>query len=214
MGVDLEKGEQVDVEEVLRRWDPVGEYEYQRGIREDGMKVLTSKVRETKLGYNEETDELYSQLIGFSKKAVEDCLPHLDTGDAVALCETGGRGYITDAEEVQARGSIERILSGRCVLMTPENAEGSMKPYGPWSTRYVGHQFGSWAGQLGDGRAISIMETVSEGGGRQEIQLKGAGRTPFSRTADGLAVLRSGVREFLGCEGTYPLMTTICDRSC
>lgn len=64
---------------------------------------------------------------------------------------------------------------------------------------------GVWAGQLGDGRAISLLETVSAEGGRQEIQLKGAGRTPFSRTADGLAVLRSGIREYLGCESVAAL---------
>lgn len=67
----------------------------------------------------------------------------------------------------------------------------------------IGHQFGSWAGQLGDGRAVSILETTTADGKRQEIQLKGAGRTPFARTADGLAVLRSGVREYLCAEGEY-----------
>src|SRR5207344_1598843 len=62
---------------------------------------------------------------------------------------------------------------------------------------YGGHQFGSWAGQLGDGRAISLGEVVGAAGARWELQLKGAGRTPYSRSADGRAVLRSSIREFL-----------------
>ena len=55
---------------------------------------------------------------------------------------------------------------------------------------YGGHQFGSWAGQLGDGRAINLGEVVGSSGARWTLQLKGAGPTPYSRSADGLAVLR------------------------
>lgn len=68
------------------------------------------------------------------------------------------------------------------------------------STRYAGHQFGHWAGQLGDGRAISLLEFLDERGGRWEIQTKGSGLTPFSRRGDGKAVVRSSVREFLCSE--------------
>jgi len=71
----------------------------------------------------------------------------------------------------------------------------------PLSTVYSGHQFGVWAGQLGDGRAISLGET--EGG--LEVQLKGAGRTPYSRGGDGRAVLRSSIREFLCSEAMHGL---------
>ena len=60
----------------------------------------------------------------------------------------------------------------------------------PYAARYGGHQFGHWAGQLGDGRAITLGELLAADGTRQELQLKGAGRTPYSRTADGRAVLR------------------------
>jgi len=67
----------------------------------------------------------------------------------------------------------------------------------PYAACYGGHQFGNWAGQLGDGRAISLIETVNGAGERWELQLKGAGRTPYSRSADGRAVLRSSIREFL-----------------
>ena len=70
----------------------------------------------------------------------------------------------------------------------------------PISTVYSGHQFGVWAGQLGDGRAILLGDI-----GGQELQLKGAGRTPFSRMGDGRAVLRSSIREFLCSEAMHAL---------
>ena len=70
----------------------------------------------------------------------------------------------------------------------------------PYAAAYGGHQFGHWAGQLGDGRAITLGETRGPEGRRWELQLKGAGPTPYSRTADGRAVLRSSVREFLCSE--------------
>ncbi|WP_019652543.1 protein adenylyltransferase SelO [Variovorax atrisoli] len=80
---------------------------------------------------------------------------------------------------------------------------GSMPVAGarPIATVYSGHQFGVWAGQLGDGRAIMLGET--EGG--LEVQLKGAGRTPYSRGGDGRAVLRSSIREFLCSEAMHGL---------
>ncbi len=71
----------------------------------------------------------------------------------------------------------------------------------PLASVYSGHQFGVWAGQLGDGRAILLGQT--DGG--QELQLKGAGLTPYSRMADGRAVLRSTVREFLCSEAMHGL---------
>ena len=75
----------------------------------------------------------------------------------------------------------------------------------PHATCYGGHQFGNWAGQLGDGRAINLGEVVNEQGERWVLQLKGDGPTPYSRTADGLAVLRSSVREFLCSEAMHLL---------
>jgi uncharacterized protein YdiU (UPF0061 family) len=74
----------------------------------------------------------------------------------------------------------------------------------PWAANYGGHQFGNWAGQLGDGRAISLGELLVDGR-RWELQLKGAGPTPYSRGADGRAVLRSSVREFLCSEAMHHL---------
>ena len=75
----------------------------------------------------------------------------------------------------------------------------------PYAICYGGHQFGHWAGQLGDGRAINLGEVVNKQNQRWALQLKGAGLTPYSRTADGLAVLRSSVREFLCSEAMYHL---------
>ncbi len=74
----------------------------------------------------------------------------------------------------------------------------------PYAMCYGGHQFGNWAGQLGDGRAINLTEVV-HGGKNWALQLKGAGETPYSRTADGLAVLRSSIREYLCSEAMFHL---------
>jgi serine/tyrosine/threonine adenylyltransferase len=92
-------------------------------------------------------------------------------------------------------GLEAQVLAGNCILP-------GMQPY---AARYGGHQFGHWAGQLGDGRAITLGEVRCPDGIRRELQLKGAGRTPYSRTADGRAVLRSSVREFLCSEAMHYL---------
>ncbi len=75
----------------------------------------------------------------------------------------------------------------------------------PFAMNYAGHQFGNFAGQLGDGRAIALGEVATPDGGHQTLQLKGAGPTPYSRRADGRAVLRSSVREFLCSEAMWHL---------
>ncbi len=84
---------------------------------------------------------------------------------------------------------------------------GNRVPAGgaPFAMNYGGHQFGNWAGQLGDGRAIALGEVIDATGGHQTLQLKGAGPTPYSRTADGRAVLRSSIREFLCSEAMFHL---------
>ena len=74
----------------------------------------------------------------------------------------------------------------------------------PLSAVYSGHQFGVWAGQLGDGRAITLGD-IATPDGPMELQLKGAGRTPYSRMGDGRAVLRSSIREFLCSEAMAAL---------
>src|SRR5436190_7978436 len=102
-------------------------------------------------------------------------------GEALGLSRPGA--------EALAALAGNRVLSG-------------MQPY---AARYGGHQFGHWAGQLGDGRAITLAEIIAADGLRQELQLKGAGKTPYSRTADGRAVLRSSLREFMCSEAMFHL---------
>lgn len=176
-----------------------------------------------------------SKLIAVSSDAVEDCLP---------LLKVGQEG----SPEWQ---ELEKVASGELVLVrapgsadaTGEGEEIAKKGYGPWSLAYAGHQFGSFAGQLGDGRATSIRwfllvisassrtdaqlavttplpsdqlqrafnlphSVIASSSGLHpsvELQLKGSGRTPFSRFADGLAVLRSTIREYLGSEHLHAL---------
>ncbi len=96
-------------------------------------------------------------------------------------------------EGIQSKDFLE-VFSGAKVL------EGS----NPYAMVYGGHQFGNWAGQLGDGRAINLGEVVHNNQ-RWAMQLKGAGETPYSRMADGLAVLRSSIREHLCSEAMYHL---------
>ncbi|MEW6168710.1 MAG: protein adenylyltransferase SelO [Pseudomonadota bacterium] len=77
--------------------------------------------------------------------------------------------------------------------------------YAPLASVYSGHQFGRWAGRLGDGRALLIAEIRNGHGQGMELQLKGAGPTPYSRGADGRAVLRSSIREYLCSEAMHAL---------
>jgi serine/tyrosine/threonine adenylyltransferase len=89
-------------------------------------------------------------------------------------------------------------------LIQTLGGNGALTGMVTYATRYGGHQFGHWAGQLGDGRAILLGELMHEGK-RFELQLKGAGETPYSRSADGRAVLRSSLREFLCSEAMHYL---------
>jgi len=102
-------------------------------------------------------------------------------------------------EEEAKTEEFKELVAGKKILTWDESKpeEGIY----PWAQCYGGYQFGQWAGQLGDGRAISLFESTNPATGtRYEIQLKGAGRTPYSRFADGRAVLRSSIREFVVSE--------------
>ena len=100
---------------------------------------------------------------------------------------------------------LDGALADRLGLARPLSEDwiatlaGNHVPSGtrPRATAYGGHQFGVWAGQLGDGRAILLGERADVDGARWELQLKGAGKTPYSRFGDGRAVLRSSLREYL-----------------
>ncbi|KAJ5414447.1 hypothetical protein N7509_001074 [Penicillium cosmopolitanum] len=96
---------------------------------------------------------------------------------------------------------LQALVAGNSILWNEES--GGIYP---WAQCYGGWQFGSWAGQLGDGRAISLFESTNpDTNTRYELQLKGAGRTPYSRFADGKAVLRSSIREYVVSEALNAL---------
>lgn len=98
-----------------------------------------------------------------------------------------------DLADLDSKAFLD-VFSGKKVL------EGTH----PYAMCYGGHQFGHWAGQLGDGRAINLAE-VAHAGKSWALQLKGAGETPYSRRGDGLAVLRSSIREHLCSEAMFHL---------
>lgn len=101
-------------------------------------------------------------------------------------------------EMVNSLGILETDIQTETFtkIFTGNEVMSNTKPY---AMCYGGHQFGNWAGQLGDGRAINLFE-VEHNNKQWTLQLKGAGETPYSRTADGLAVLRSSIREYLCSE--------------
>jgi uncharacterized protein YdiU (UPF0061 family) len=80
-----------------------------------------------------------------------------------------------------------------------------LEDFSPLAMVYSGHQFGVWAGQLGDGRALLIGQARNTAGELWDIQLKGAGTTPYSRFGDGRAVMRSTIREYLCSEAMAAL---------
>ncbi|CAN8256504.1 unnamed protein product [Cochlearia groenlandica] len=118
----------------------------------------------------------------------------VDDPQLVAWSESVAEILELDPKEFERPG-FPLLLSGAKPL------PGAM----PYAQCYGGHQFGMWAGQLGDGRAITLGEVLNSKGERWELQLKGAGKTPYSRFADGLAVLRSSIREFLCSESMHYL---------
>ncbi|KAK4441502.1 protein adenylyltransferase SelO [Sesamum alatum] len=118
----------------------------------------------------------------------------VDNPQLVAWSDSVAEILDLDPKEFE-RPDFPLILSGASPLV------GAM----PYAQCYGGHQFGMWAGQLGDGRAITLGEVLNSKSERWELQLKGAGKTPYSRFADGLAVLRSSIREFLCSEAIHSL---------
>eukprot|EP00899_Mesostigma_viride_P006229 jgi/Mesvir1/15607/Mv03215-RA.1 len=102
---------------------------------------------------------------------------------------------LIDMDGLESSEEFVEVMAGNKILPGSE----------PASHCYCGHQFGVFAGQLGDGAAIYLGEVINRRGERWEIQLKGAGKTPYSRDADGRKVLRSSIREFLASEALNTL---------
>ena len=136
--------------------------------------AFSSKLRESSLFPK-------ATLLSFSHRAQKAFLPQLDIGE----------------EGTVPRDQFIDVVTGKTVLARSgiEGSENKVERIGfaPWACNYGGHQFGGWAGQLGDGRAISILSTptteevkAQTGMNQIEIALKGSGRTPYSRFADGL----------------------------
>ncbi|WP_075220717.1 protein adenylyltransferase SelO [Acuticoccus yangtzensis] len=99
-----------------------------------------------------------------------------------------------DLDRLTSREGVEILTGGRI-------AEGSE----PIAMAYAGHQFGNWVPQLGDGRALLLGEVIDRNGRRRDIQLKGSGRTPFSRSGDGKAAVGPVLREFIISEAMAAL---------
>jgi serine/tyrosine/threonine adenylyltransferase len=136
---------------------------------------------------------------GYPRQVRNACFSHVQPTSVSAprlLAWTDGVGDLLGLSRPSSpTGGAADVLGGNRVL-------DGMQPY---AARYGGHQFGNWAGQLGDGRAMTLTEILNSSGDRYDLQLKGAGLTPYSRTADGRAVLRSSVREFLCSEAMHHL---------
>jgi uncharacterized protein YdiU (UPF0061 family) len=126
-----------------------------------------------------------------------------EKAELVGVSKTALKDLAIDPASVQEDDFKETVAGQKIITIDGEPKDGDVYP---WAQCYGGYQFGSWAGQLGDGRAISLFETTNPNTGeRYEVQLKGAGKTPYSRFADGRAVVRSSIREFVVSEALNSL---------
>ena len=119
--------------------------------------------------------------------------------------KTGGPKLVSVSAEAAALLDITQADWQSEVFLNAFSGNALLDGMQPHAMCYGGHQFGNWAGQLGDGRAIVLGEVNNRAGDHWTLQLKGAGPTPYSRTADGLAVLRSSIREYLCSEAMHHL---------
>lgn len=123
--------------------------------------------------------------------------------ELVGVSRTALKDLGIDPESVKDEEFKDTVSGNKIITIGEEPKDDDVYP---WAQCYGGYQFGSWAGQLGDGRAISLFETTNPNTGeRYELQLKGAGKTPYSRFADGRAVVRSSIREFVVSESLNSL---------
>lgn len=152
---------------------------------EERQKLGPRLVREAAYTYVRPTSFDKTELVGVSKAALRDLA--IDP----AAVETD---------------DFKDTVAGKKIITLEDGKEPNDTAIYPWAQCYGGYQFGQWAGQLGDGRAISLFETTNPTTGtRYELQLKGAGKTPYSRFADGRAVVRSSIREFIVSEALNAL---------
>ncbi|KAK3066112.1 hypothetical protein LTR53_017668 [Teratosphaeriaceae sp. CCFEE 6253] len=153
--------------------------------REDRAKLGPRLVKEAAYTFVRPDGFPNSELVGVSQAALRDLAIDPAT---------------VDTEDFKA------TVAGTKIITLHDGAGPSETDIYPWAQCYGGYQFGQWAGQLGDGRAISLFETTNPSTGtRYEVQLKGAGKTPYSRFADGRAVVRSSIREFVVSEALHAL---------
>jgi len=125
--------------------------------------------------------------------------------ELVGVSKAALRDLAIDSATVEAE-DFKDTVAGKKIITLEDGKEPRDDDLYPWAQCYGGYQFGQWAGQLGDGRAISLFETTNPSTGvRYELQLKGGGKTPYSRFADGRAVVRSSIREFVVSEALNAL---------
>lgn len=123
--------------------------------------------------------------------------------ELVGVSQTALKDLAIDPASTKEEDFKDTVVGRKIITIDGEPKDDDVYP---WAQCYGGYQFGSWAGQLGDGRAISLFETINPNTGeRYEVQLKGAGKTPYSRFADGRAVVRSSIREFVVSEALNAL---------
>lgn len=139
-----------------------------------------------------ETGNFIRQVPGAAYSRVN---PTKTSNPQLIACSTEAAELIDLTEQDLQTELFTQVFSGNKIL------PGMMT----YASCYGGHQFGVWAGQLGDGRAINLGDVINRNGERWALQLKGSGLTPYSRMADGMAVLRSSVREFLCSEAMHHL---------
>ncbi|KAK1822099.1 hypothetical protein LTR12_003445 [Friedmanniomyces endolithicus] len=152
---------------------------------EDRAKLGPRLVREAAYTYVRPDGFEKSELVGVSQAALRDLAIDPATVDSEDFKDT---------------------VAGRKIITMEDGTEPGDNDIYPWAQCYGGYQFGQWAGQLGDGRALSLFETTNPSTGtRYELQLKGAGKTPYSRFADGRAVVRSSIREYVVSEALNAL---------
>ena len=156
-----------------------------------------SKISELKIKNSFSSELPADPIEGSERRQVENaCFSYVEP------TKTSNPSLIHASPEMVKELEITNVDSKEFLEIVTGNK--SFPNFKPYAMCYGGHQFGNWAGQLGDGRAINIAE-VEVNSKLWVLQLKGVGQTPYSRGADGFAVLRSSIREYLCSEAMFHL---------